>query len=84
MVAAVLKGTKQIKGLLTDGEGGFCAMGVICEAAVGRAQITFGEYASVKMWAQITEREWAEIVQRNNVDGWDFLMIARKVGVPDE
>lgn len=95
LVKAALDGVKQIKGKLYDGDDGYCAVGVLCEdhrQRHGWQWVPFGDEFSIdsahfpSMMTEfgLTAQEWMAIVEANNNKGWDFLTIARKVGVHDE
>ena len=85
LINAQLRGVRQIKGRLFDGEGGMCAGGVLCVEAgmcdqVGRWVI--GENNSrdylVVVFA-LDRSEWQEMIRMNNVLGYDFIKIAREL-----
>lgn len=80
LVAAALKGTKQIRGSLQDFTGGVCALGVFFSCLPNTFSAPWSE---MEAWADLEPGEDTEIARRNDLDGWDFLTIARKVGVPD-
>ena len=88
LVAAALSGVKQIKFALQDSDGGRCANGVLMEACTGVAphQINWTTFNPSRFWewGGLSLKEEDEIVHANNVLGWDFLTIARKIGVNDE
>ncbi len=81
LVAAALRGQRQIKGLTRDEKGGLCAMGVLIDALPGewhsidRVHFKIGQYAADAY--KITPTEIRRIVDMND-DGSDFLTIARK------
>ena len=86
LINAQLRGVRQIKGRLFDGEGGMCAGGVLCVEAgmcdqVGRWVI--GENPNrrgylVGLFA-LDRSELEEMVNMNNVLGYDFIKIAREL-----
>ena len=88
LINAQLRGVRQIKGRLFDGEGGMCAGGVLCVEA--------GMYDQVGRWVKgftnrrdspgavaglfaLDRSEWEEMVNMNNVLGYDFIKIAREL-----
>ena len=86
LTQAALNGVEQIKGRYADGRGGFCAVGILLEddrkrhgwewanweGVPARIKADFGIVATV---------DFNAIVHANDTLGWDFLTIARKVGV---
>jgi hypothetical protein len=82
LVTAALNGTKQIKGAYKDRHGGRCALGVIME----HAGLEFGfTIHPTDAWHKIglTPDEFFSIQRANDNLGWDFLIIARKIGTPE-
>ena len=91
LIAAALNGVKQIRDKMHDGQGGYCAMGVLhvathagdewaawtCHSNVCTFEIFSRNY-------DIDQGELTAIIRANDTDGWDFLTIARKIGVPEE
>lgn len=80
LIHAQMQGVKQIKGRLWDGQGGFCAGGVLLKELGGGV----GLFASVADFADayaafgMTPEEWVEMVLMNN-RGADFIKIAREL-----
>jgi hypothetical protein len=78
LVTAALTGVRQIKGLFKDADGGMCAMQVIHEA-----------YKNIDPHYQVLPNTWIsleecwQVLNANDNLGWDFLTIARKIGVQD-
>jgi hypothetical protein len=77
LVQAALSGVRQIKGRASDGRGGYCAVGVLKLYHRDKTQYWTHAY-------DISDEEWGEIIRANDNLGWDFITIARKVGVKDE
>ena len=87
LVAAALNGTPQIRGALRDQKDGRCALGVLCEAAgfFMPAGVNIIDTEDIlESWAECSLQEATEIVRANDALRWDFLTIARKIGVKDE
>ena len=91
LIAAALSGVKQIKGRVHDGQGGHCALGVLHLAVHGGNELlalkchpTLCGFEHFGAFFELDQCEQTEIIQRNDTDGWDFLTIARKIGVPEE
>ncbi len=79
LIAAALNGVTQCKWVLRGWGDARCAMGVLNEAAWGDVHYPQEHpYEKMKAVYDISPDELVEIVKRNNVDGWDFLTIARK------
>ena len=91
LVAAGLKGVRQIKGALYDPRGGRCAMGVIQEAGAWDVSLRrpldgcpeCGAKHQTYHASMPIRTEEDLIIHLNNDHGWDFLTIARKVDVTD-
>ena len=88
LVAAALRGHKQIQCSLHDhDEGGECALGVIHLAAHGgnreQALLCQRQADCAHMWGDLSAREGEDIARANDLKGWDFLTIARKIGVTE-
>ena len=90
LIDAALKGQKQIKGQLHDGKGGVCAMGALHltlhdgDHLAAHACYRKGSpdcWFSAVWQAFDLAGEVAEIEIANDLHGWDFLTIARKIGV---
>ena len=91
LIAAALNGVKQITGRMHDGQGGHCALGVLhlashhgdehetlcCHPDRCNFRLFSATYA-------IDQNEQTSIIRANDTYGWDFLTIARKIGVPEE
>lgn len=84
LAQAALNGTPQVRYVLSDGAGGRCAMGVLNEAATGAPWWPLNRWDFLRDTYDIGPNDAEEIVTRNNIDGWDFLTISRKVGVKEE
>jgi hypothetical protein len=84
LVEAAMSGVRQIRGSLLDDDHGRCAGAVIIEAAVGTKRLIEERYGrdwdEVLRWADMTTGEWVAMVGKNNLEGWDFLAISRKLG----
>lgn len=82
LVAAALKGVRQIKGHLHDGQGGHCAWGVYHLALHNQNEKGAVEcHNTVDQKCASFWREYLsdiEIQKANDEKGWDFLTIARK------
>ncbi len=82
LVAAALRGQRQIKGLTRDEKGGLCAMGVLIDAlpgkwcSLGEMHFKPGKHAYLEY--DLTPEEMSRIVDMNDKHGMDFLTIARK------
>lgn len=91
LVKAALDGTRQIKFALADGAGGFCAGGVLIDALLQERGLKWRRDmfprsltpGAIDAAYGLDGREWSTIVHANNTLGWDFLTIARKVGVQE-
>ena len=90
LVEAALKGVKQARGCFRDGNGSFCAMGVLYQKLADMDLGTWDEEGfdtwradAVERTFGVTPLEQAAIVRANDVLNWDFLTIARKIGVND-
>lgn len=94
LVAAGLRGDKQAIGKLHDRDGADCAMGklhlamhatrdeaLLCSNSGGYVFGACGK-ALVKRF-DMANSQW-EVTDANNNRRWDFLTIARKVGVKEE
>lgn len=84
LIEAELKGVRQIRKKLADRDGGLCAMGVLArkfEEAGGDILLNDGEF---HQYFGLSSQEVITIVRANDVFGWSFLDIARKVGIPEE
>ena len=87
LIEAAMQGVPQIKGKLRDGYGGFCAGGVLIKAYLeeqGLAWSIFSWGQPVLVHYDMSNEEWEDMVDANNNLDWDFLTIARKIGVPRE
>ena len=86
LISASMAGVKQIKGSLRDTEGGMCALGVMREAAGVNFSIilNWNEYCYLLKWAEMDGEEFDLIAEANDILEWDFLTIARKIGVKEE
>ena len=78
LIDAAMRGVKQIKGWYHDDAGGRCAIGVLCEAAGTDWGCIPGSLFDLSL------DEAVQIMRANDDLGWDFLTIARKIGVPEE
>lgn len=78
LVAAALSGVKQIKGAFADDDGGRCALGVLIDAWQKDNALPIDE------WAEISAGDAKLIQDANDILEWDFLTIARKIGVKEE
>ena len=82
LVDAALKGVRQIKNRLHDGEGGHCAMGVIHldmhDGNETEAVLCWDRRGLACGFLNMNNRE---IERANDKLGWDFLTIARKCGL---
>lgn len=84
LVNAQMRGVRQLRGRLYDGEGGFCAGGVLLEAMglmdrdgwIG--SLPNGTTLSVFQVFGLDEHEWERMVTMNNA-GADFIKIAREL-----
>ena len=87
LVDAALKGVPQIQGRYHDGYGGSCAVGVLHAAIPNHKPLNFcGECGphlileSVKAAYDLTEKDCQRMLELNDLQGADFLTIARKRG----
>jgi hypothetical protein len=86
LVAAALSGIPQTRGEYYNHHGGRCAMGVLLDvvdywngplmAQMDARECLYKNFA-------IGAREHEQIRVANDSKGWDFLTIARKIGVTD-
>jgi hypothetical protein len=86
LVAAALSGRSQIKRRMHDEFGGACAAGVLFENVTGERHQAFTQYKEFRKVLEeldISERELTRIWHANDIHGWDFLTIARKIGNDD-
>ena len=74
LVAAALNNVRQIRWEERDKDGGRCAIGVLVDAANGCSLATIFD---------VSREDWGNIVYANDKLGWDFLTIARKIGVKE-
>lgn len=95
LVQAAMRGVKQIKNHLSDGQGGMCANGVLI-SALGRGQLTNPdqwrkyqqEYGisletdprTCQLCYRDFQSEAGHIAHLNDYHDMDFLTIARKLG----
>ncbi len=85
LVAAALKGVRQIKGSLSDGADGRCALGVLAESVFGECRGAQNDAEADQIWKVlgINRDIEGQIMNANDYLGWDFLTIARKMGNDD-
>ena len=74
------KGVPQVRHVLSDGAGGYCAGGILLRAA-GVGVASWHIEAAMELYG-ISRVEWNELVRLNNREGRSFSEIARKLG-PD-
>ena len=83
LISAQMRGVRQIKYRLMDGDGGFCAGGVLLEAIgyLKHAEEVGICQACAKMLEAfgMDKHEWTSMVNMNNVLGYDFIKIAREL-----
>lgn len=95
LIRAHLDGVPQVRHTLSDGRGGFCAMGLLLAAEAtershGDAMCAMvdmlydANWDSMRARYAISQEEHQEIVHANNYRRWDFLTIARKFVKADE
>ena len=92
LVDAALRGVPQIKGVYTLYESR-CAVGVLYDAVKKETGLKGARYdvpcgplpdnisELVMRWAEMTEDELEYMICANDDLGWDFLTIARKIGM---
>ena len=92
LVEAALRGVPQIKGhyMLDDSR---CAVGVLYDATRKETGLKGARYdvpcgplpdnlsELVIKWAEMTQEELRDMICANDDLGWDFLTIARKIGM---
>lgn len=84
LIQAQLHGVKQITEMLSDGNGGFCAGGILLRelgmlddfGGIGSAIFSFGTTSEA---FGMTETEWGRMVYMNNTLKYDFIKIAREL-----
>ncbi len=91
LVAAALRGHKQARGALHDVPEGECALGVLHLAvhptrdrAMVCAALGGGHCEEMERRFAIGYFEAMAIASANDEEGWDFLTIARKIGVKED
>lgn len=68
---------------------GDCALGVIhrdAHESCGEDPMTctyHDPYACAISWGELSYQEMHQITAANDIDGWDFLTIARKIGLKE-
>jgi hypothetical protein len=85
LVAASLKGVSQIRWAYRTDQGQ-CALGVLLEKTgwYELDQIPCVASEMIRKEFDMRPEEFSEITHANDVLGWDFLTIARKIGTQEE
>ena len=91
LVAAALRGVRQIKHKYRDDEGGLCGLGVLEEAIGARGHPLLvmdvydlaGRVTACQHGCRWRSQEYQLLVHLNDVHNYDFLALARKLGPPD-
>jgi hypothetical protein len=85
LVEASLKGVNQIKRAYKTDKGQ-CALGVLLEKTGWYEEFWIPCVASemIRSEFEMSNKELKDIVYANDVLGWDFLTIARKIGTQEE
>jgi hypothetical protein len=81
LVTAALNGVPQIKELYRWGPGR-CAIGVLLDE-FGLSEREGNTVDVLAALAGLSSGEFSDIMEANDLKGWDFLTIARKIGTDE-